>query len=302
MYAADGSYIHSGGGTLPGDVRGGTPFQTRAQLCALDPLTGRLVREFGQSGRVDGFDSGFTVALSADGKVLFRATGAGEVHVFEVASGNFRTAFPGHKDMVLALDAPTDVLRVVSGSRDTTALLWNVGFDGKKRLALSAENQAKQWESLTDPDGTKAYDAMVKFAADPEGFIAIAKAELKPAAAGPTAEELAPIFRDMDSKAFAIREAASAKLDKYGEGAITLVRTRLEIEPSVEVRDRLKRFLEKCDGPANAPTRLRQGRAVELLEHFATNEAKAILDQLARGGASHMTTDATSALKRIERR
>ena len=302
MFAADGLFIHSGGGTLPGDVRGGVPQQSRAQLCAIDPLTGRLVREFGKASRSDGFDSGYTVALSADGKALFRATGLGEVHVYEVATGAFRTGYPGHKSMVLALDTPTDVRRVLSGSSDTTALLWNVGFAGKKGTPLSADERARQWEALTDLDGTKAYDAMVKFAGDPEGFIAMAKAELKPAAEGPTAEDLMPMFRDMDNKAFATREAASAKLDKYGEGAISLVRARLEVESSVEVRDRLKRFLEKCEGPANAPTRFRQGRAVELLEHLGTAEAKALLEKLARGGASYLTSDASGALRRIERR
>ena len=242
------------------------------------------------------------LALSADGKVLFRATGVGEVHAFEVASGNYRTAFAGHKANVLALDTPTDVRRLVSGSLDTTALLWNVGFGGKKGEALSADERAKQWEVLTDPDGAKAYAAMVNLAADPDGFIAMAKAELKPAGVGPTAKDLAPIFRDLDGKTFAIREAASAKLDKYGEGAVALARARLEVDLSAEVRYRLKRFLEKCDGPGSLPTRLRQARAVELLEHLGTADAKVLLEKLAKGGASYMTTDSASALKRIEQR
>ena len=47
---------------------------------------------------------------------------------------------------------------------------------------------------------------------------------------------------------------------------------------------------------------LRQGRAVELLEHLGTAEAKALLEKLAHGGASYLTSDATGALTRIERR
>jgi WD40 repeat protein len=302
MYSADGLYIHSGGGTFPDDIRGGTPHTTRAQLCAIDPLTGRLVREFGRASRADGFDSGFAIAISADGKALFRATGIGEIHVYEVATGSFRTSLVGHKASVLALDTPIDVRRLASGSWDTTALFWNVGFDAKKESPLAGDERAKLWEVLTDPDGSKAYDAMVKLAGDSDGLVSIAKSELKPARDGPKAEDLAPIFRDLDSKTFAAREAASAKLDKFGEGAIALVRTRLETETSAEVRERLKRFLEKCDGPANLPTRLRQSRSVELLEHLATADAKSILEKLSHGGASHLTTDATEALKRIETR
>ncbi|HEY1378774.1 MAG TPA: WD40 repeat domain-containing protein, partial [Gemmataceae bacterium] len=95
VFAADGTLIHSGGGTLPNDRRGGVAVEVKAQICVLDPLTGRLVREFGPSGRPDGPNGGHAVALSADGRVLFRASDVGEVQLFEVATGKFRTALPG---------------------------------------------------------------------------------------------------------------------------------------------------------------------------------------------------------------
>jgi WD40 repeat protein len=302
IYAADGSYIHSGGGTLPCDLRGGSASVTRAPLCLIDPLTGRLLREFSNSGRAEGLDTGFTLALSADGKVLFRATQVGEVHLYEVATGHFRTALAGHRDMVLALDAPRDVRRLLSGSKDTTALLWDVGFATAKKSPLTAEDRAKAWEVLADTNGKAAYEAMVKLAADAEGFVALAGNELKPAPAGPKAEDLAPIFRDLDDKAFPKREAASAALEKHGESAMALVRGRLEIETSNEVRERLLRFLDKCDGPATVTDRLRGSRAIELLEHLATAEAKALLSKLAKGGPSRLTTDAAGAIDRLAER
>ena len=58
--------------------------------------------------------------------------------------------------------------------------------------------------------------------------MAHAAAELKPAPAGPTAADLAPLFKDLDAKAFATREAATAALDKYGETALDLVRRRTD--------------------------------------------------------------------------
>lgn len=301
-FAANGFFIHSGGGTFPNDLRGGNPHTTTAPLCALDPLTGRMVREFGKAGRVDGFDSGFTTALSADGKVLFHATGVGEIHLYEVSTGSYRTALVGHKASVLALDAPTDVRRVLSGSWDTSSLLWDVGLCSKKGAKLSDEERRKFWDTLKDTDGTVAYEGMIKFGGDPDGFLAIAKSSMKPAPEGPKSAELNPIFAELDSKTFARREAASAKLDKYGESAIALVRARLEAEPSAEVRDRLKRFLEKNDGPETSPSRLQNSRAVEILEHLATTEAKVLLAKLAGGGASYLTVDAQGAVRRIERR
>ena len=120
------------------------------------------------------------------------------------------------------------------------------------------------------------------------------------APAGPTAEDLKPIYRDLDSKVFATREAAALKLDKLGESAMGLIRTQLEVETSTEVRERLIRFLDKCDGPTSVPERMRLSRAVELLEHLRTGEAKELLEKLAKGGASRLTTDAAGALGRLE--
>jgi hypothetical protein len=68
------------------------------------------------------------------------------------------------------------------------------------------------------------------------------------------------------------------------------------------VKDRLVKFLEKCDAADTFPERLRRWRAVELLEHLGTAEAKALLEKLSRGGPSRLTTDAAGALKRLPAR
>jgi WD40 repeat protein len=299
VFAADGTLIHTGGGKFPNDVRAGGPAESRAHLCVVDPLTGRLVREFAPAGRADTHDTGRAAALSGDGKVLYLGTGIGEVLAFEVASGSLRAAYPGHRGNVLAVDTPAnDIRRVASGSADTTALWWDVGFGGKG-AAPSADDRKALWAALTNADGKAAYEAMTKLAGDPTEFVAHAASESKPAPPGPTAADLAPIFRDLDAKTFAAREAASAALDKYGEPAIALVRTRLETETSAEVRERLTKFLDRHTKPATDPERLRQGRALELLEHLGTPEAKGLLEKLAAGGPSRLTADAAAAVKRL---
>jgi WD40 repeat protein len=299
VFAGDGTLIHSGGGTLPGDRRDGQLAQTQAQICVLDPLTGRLVREFTPARRADGVNSGHAVALSADGRVLFRATDIGEVQLYEVATGKFRTTLPGHRDTILGLDAPaTDVRRVVSGSADTTALWWDVGLGGKP-VALSADERKTLWAALADPDAKAAYGTMTKLAADATGFVTLAAGELKPAPPGPTEADLAPLFKDLDAKAFAAREAATKALDKFGEPAVPLIRARLEAETSPEARERLTGFIARHTKPDSDPERLRQSRAVELLEHLRTPAAKELLAKLAKGGPARLTTDAAGAAKRL---
>jgi hypothetical protein len=299
-FTADGLFILNGSGTFPGDVRDGKPVKTRAPFSVVDPRTGRLVREFDGSGLVDYPGIAQSVTLSADEKVLFRATTNGEVQAFEVATGTFRTAFVGHRDYyVYAVSTPTDVRRMLSGSGDTTALLWDVGFGGKKGARLSAVARTRLWEQLASPDGKIGYRAMTDLAGDPAGFLELVAAELKPAAPGPTAADLALIFRDLDAKAFATREAAVVKLERYGESALALVRAELERGPSAEVRERLERFVGRLDGPGTFPERLRAGRAVEVLEHLRTPEARALLAKLAAGGPSRTTTDAAGAVTRL---
>jgi WD40 repeat protein len=303
MFAPDGSLIHSGGGTFPNDRRAGAPAQSRAQLCVVDPLTGRLVREFRPPGRHDIFDSGRAAALSADGKILFLGTGVGEVLAFEMATGSLRTAYPGHRGAVLAMAAPAnDVRRVASGSADTTALWWDVGFSARPGVSLSADDRKNLRAALADPDAKTAFGAMTKLAADPAGFLALATSELKPVPPGPTEADVAPHFKNLDAKAFAAREAATAALDKFGEAAVPLARARLEAETSPEARERLTRFIDQHTKPDSDPERLRQGRAVELLEHLGTPEAKELLAKLAKGGPAKLTADAAGAVRRLAAR
>jgi hypothetical protein len=74
---------------------------------------------------------------------------------------------------------------------------------------------------------------------------------------------------------------------------------------SLEVRSRVRRLLrkaevERADLPAN---RLRALRAVEVLEHVGSPDAKRVLARLAAGApAARLTTEASAALQRLARR
>jgi hypothetical protein len=66
------------------------------------------------------------------------------------------------------------------------------------------------------------------------------------------------------------------------------------------MRQRVRTFLNEFDGSAPSATRLRQIRAVELLESLGTPESKKLLTELAGGAAgAPLTRDAGAALKRL---
>ena len=112
---------------------------------------------------------------------------------------------------------------------------------------------------------------------------------------------LARDLKDIDL--VTVREKASADLERLGPGAYPALRKALQA-PSLEVRRRAARLLEKKGGPPPPPTlsteELRALRAVEVLEWIATEEAREILSELARGAAgAPQTSAAVAALRRL---
>ena len=111
------------------------------------------------------------------------------------------------------------------------------------------------------------------------------------------------LFADLDSNTFAIREKATKALAGYGESAVPGVRKRLERGASIEVRERVTAFLAEHEQSVPSADRVRQIRAVELLEGIGSPAAKEVLTRLTTGDATApLTLDAVAAVKRLERK
>src|SRR5262245_40148585 len=70
------------------------------------------------------------------------------------------------------------------------------------------------------------------------------------------------------------RDAAMKELSKIVETAEPVLRQALEASPSPEARRRIEQLLAKLDGYGTTGEPLRQARAIEVLEHIATPEAR----------------------------
>ncbi len=301
VYTADGNLIVTGanGATIPGNRTG----KIDSSAATIDPLTGTILRKF--TDRPDGVNGGHAAALSADGRALFRGREDGGIDEFEVTTGQYRRTLKGHRDMSFSLStAATDSRRLLSGSKDTTALVWDVGVVGVAKFGKpnSKSDPADLWDALGHPDGEKGFAAMADFAADPAFAVKVLAERMKPARPGPDAASIAKLVADLDNDRFAVRESAAKKLDELGEAAVPAVRAKLEKTASTEVATRLTRFLERFDGPPSDGDKLRQARAIELLEHLDTPAALELLKSIAAGGPAHQTTHAGAAAKRIAAR
>jgi hypothetical protein len=230
----------------------------------------------------------------------------GDIVAFEVATGQPRRTLSGHRGYVPALGFGSDGRRLISGSAEGAALVWDVTLAGAARrlmgpLTIAATEDL--WATATGTDAKAAFVALSGLAAVPDRAVEILHRHVKPLPVAPTEDELERLFGDMDSNVFATREKASRRLAEMGEAAVPGVRKRLEQAASAEVRQRARAFLDQFDQTDMSPGRLGQLRAVELLEGIGSPAAKRFLLELAKGAVgAPLTLDAEAALVRLERR
>jgi WD40 repeat protein len=242
------------------------------------------------------------MAFSPDGRTVAWAGESGAaVRLVEVASGRERHRFVGHRGRVTALGFAADGRRLVSGSEDTTALVWDlVSAPGARPGPLSPDEAEACWADLDKQDAEQAYRAVRRLAASPAAL----RDRLRPVEVVDE-KRVVRLIADLDGDTFTRREQAAGELEALGEGALPACRKALEGQPAPELRRRLEALLDKQAWAEwdVTPERLRETRALEALELAGTAEARRILEQLAAGVAgARRTEEARAALRRMEGR
>jgi WD40 repeat protein len=250
-------------------------------------------------------DNASALSFSPDSKVLAWGGGLGDatVHLLETVTGGERSRLSGHIGGISCLSFSADGRTLVSGSEDTTALVWDVfGTGGAKATPLTVEDAERCWADLGSDDAARAFRAICKLTASPAEAVALLKKHLQSIAA-PDANRQEQWITDLDSETFAKRDAAMKELAKLAELAEPALRAALDKDPSPEARRRLEQLLAKPYGPVTKGEPLRVSRAIEALERIGTTEARELLTKLAAGAAgAWQTREAKAALQRLERR
>jgi RNA polymerase sigma factor (sigma-70 family) len=263
-----------------------------------EAATGKKLRQFVRGGQANVL----AVTFAPSGKMLataeqpFGSEDGASITLWEVGTGQVRLRLAGHQGDVNALAFAPNGRILVSGSTDSTALLWDVTAPALLRLPTPRPKLEGLWADSEGSDAGKAYIAACTLSAEPAG-IEFLRERLPPVT--PIGDgEVARLVKGLDSSRFAERERAVRDLERLGPGAEPALRKALAENPSAEVRVRVRQILDR-----QATGRLRDERAVEALELAGTPAGRRLLGSLAEGvPEAHLTREAKAALGRLSSR
>jgi hypothetical protein len=244
------------------------------------------------------------LTFSPDGKRLACSTADGKLQVWDLAAGQKVRTFDGAGGRISSAAFSPDGRHLAAAYGNTTVLVWDVtGLEGKTLAETLTEKElATLWRDLADEDAGKAYAAIWRLTSAPQSALPFLRQHLKPAAR-PDGRQLAALFNNLDHDDFAVRERASADLKKLGDVILPALRERLADKPSLEARRRLEEILTDIERLPPTPEALRSLRALEVLEHSGTSEARNLLEALAKGVKDcRFTDDAAAAVERMRKR
>jgi hypothetical protein len=261
-----------------------------------DIATARQLQRFPQ---LDKRCTHSSFALSPDGRTIAWPLTDNTIELWEVASWQKRRRFVGHRGNVEALAFAPDGQVLFSGSYDTTILAWDLTHaDATRHAPVKEQDLPDLWRRLASENAEVADRAIWLLASAPAVSVPFLAKHVAPAAAV-ASNRLTSLIADLESDQFAVRDRAALELEELAELAEPALRQMLDGKPSLEARRRGEQLVEKLRGPLRAGERLRALRAVEVLEHASTAQARKLLMCLAAGAQqARLTGEARGSLAR----
>ncbi len=286
---------------IQGALPGGVAFSQDGRHLVLVSTTGHIrVQELGVDRPCLALRTGevpmLALALSPDGTRLAGARDS-VVRVWNMA-GKQLAAFPGHDGPILDLAFSPDGRALISASEDGTALVWNVPSAETRAKTTPVLWKGDSWKTLAHEDSAQAFQAMRALRQQPAEAVKLFQTHLMPAGTA-DARRVERLLAGLDSDDFQTRQKAEADLRSLDTTIEATLRSVLEKPPSVQVQKTVECLLDGIEANSNGPERLREQRAVEVLEWLNTPEARALLEKLASGGPSRLTLAARETLQRL---
>jgi hypothetical protein len=187
---------------------------------------------------------------------------------------------------------------LLSGGRDTTALLWSV-LPERPELPAAWKDADQLWQQLGgNPE--QAYRIAWALMAHPDRAIEVLTKRLQPDE-GATDKEIRELITNLASPKFAQRDVAIRRLKQIGTRSLPALEQALKKSPDLETSRRIQELLKTVE-TSLTPETLRDLRGLQVLEMIATAPARKLLTQIAAGDAEAAKTRlAQAALVRLGR-
>jgi WD40 repeat protein len=247
------------------------------------------------------------LTVSFDGRILVSASEDGTVRMWEILTGREIRRLEGHQQHVTSLAVSGDGRRLASGSMDGTALIWQIDgpvTDGPRSPTDVSDNELDRvWNSLGADNPQVAYRAIASMTYAPK--VSVAYLEKQLAYETPNSRKLDQLLKDLLDEIPPECDQAYQELAELEGVPEDAVRDALTKSPSDFTRKRVEKLIEYREtGMHVTPTgnRLRIFRALAVLELIATDDAKAILQSLAKGNPKDpVVREAKAVLGRMSR-
>ena len=273
-------------------------FPTKLELWHLP--TGRMLREMvlADLENVPSSLAYASVAFSPHGQWIAFSHKDGEILLLETITGKEIQTLKGHQGFVSSLAFSPDNRRLLSGGRDTTALLWSMQPE-QPELPPSWKDADQLWLQLgREPE--QAYRTVWALTAHPERAIEVLTKRLEPDA-GATEKEIAELIKNLASTRFAQRDVAMRRLKQIGTRSLPALEQALKKSPDLESSRRIQELLRTVE-TSLTPETLRDLRGLQILEMTGTKAARGLLADIAKGDrAAAKTRLAQAALERLQR-
>ena len=238
-----------------------------------------------------------TVAFASHGQWIAFTHQEGEIALLETLTGKEILTLRGHQGYISSLAFSPDNRRMLTGGRDTTALLWSI-LPENPELPTAWKDDVQLWQQLGGPPD-RAYKTAWALMAHPQRAMEVLAKRLQPDE-GATDKEIRELVSNLSSGQFPKREQAMRRLKQVGTRALPSLEDALKKAPDLESTRRIQELLKTVE-TSLTPETLRDVRGLQILEMIATPEARKLLALVAAGDAgAGKTRLAQAALARLK--